>query len=1180
MTTALTIRGAGGGGKSGGGSTGHVPVEAPETLRSESYARVLDLLCEGEIEGLVDGMRSIFLDGTPLQDPTSGLFNFTGITYASLTGTQGQLPMAGFDGAESEHAVSTEVKFGVPIVRTITDVNVDAVRVRLSIPGLSLQDTTTGDLNGTSVQIAIDIQANGGGYVAQKIGFGWQNSATPATVTGIAIIVEINWTVAARLFASILVSVEYRVVGAGSWTVMAQAPLSSGQRFTGRTFQTIASVLNQPRTFSVYGLADALYEVRAVKLSGSGTVAIQSFKILTHIPSDTITGKTTTAYQRSYRLELTGSPPWDVRVRRITADSTSTALRNKTFFETYAEIIDTKFSYPNTAVVGINILATQFSSIPTRGYDVKLLRVKIPSNYDPLTRVYTGIWDGTFVVAWTDNPAWCFYDLLTNTRYGLGQYLTAAQVDKWALYTIGVYCDGLVPDGAGSTEPRLTCNLYLQTQQEAFQVLVTMASIFRGMAYWASGSITAVQDAPADPVFLFTEANVENGMFHYSGTAKNVRHTVALVSWNDPEDGYKLKPEYVEDVAGIARYGVVSTSVVAVGAISRSQAHRLGAWLLYSEQHETEVVTFRCGQEGIYARPGSIVAVQDQHRAGIRYGGRIVSATASSVTLDSSITIVGGQTYTLQVVLPDGTLDTKTVTNTAGAYTVLTLSTAYAMLPVTPAVWLLTSSALSPRLYRVLSITEVERQTYEITGLAHNPLKFDAVELGLQLTTPSYSTLTTVPAQPQNFVLEESLAIIQGIVKVVVTFRWDAVPTATRYVVQYRRDSGNYVTLPETSAHTVDLVDALPGFYEARVVAWNILSAVSPTATASRNVLGKTAPPANVTGFVVARTTSTLNFAWLDVADLDLSYYEIRRGATWEAGVLIGDAVTNRLSITTNLAGTYLIKAFDTTGNQSVTAAVLTVVGNSDINVVVVQDDATTWLGTKVQTASSPAGVTLTGSVTWSALTGTWDSYTSSWFITSILFTTGTYETLPVNLGVLMVSRVEIAPVVVQIASSGIWLDFTLPWLSYQTPWTGTPGIVGATYEMAISLDGVAYGPYQPFLTGHYSGWAFKFRITITTSDVAHFVPLLTSFPVTIDVPDRVIHFEDQATVSGGTTITFTPLFVNVQTVTGTIQSGVIGDTFRVTSKTNSSAVITVYDSAGVAKAGVVDLDVFGYGSI
>ena len=1178
------VIGSGGGGKDNPDNP-RVATEARDTLRSTSYARVLDLVCEGEIEGLANGLQSVYLDGTPVQN-ADGTANFTGVSVAIVTGTQAQAPLPGIPATEAPFTVGVAVVAATPVVRTISNPAVDAARITLSFPGLSEQDTTNGDINGSSVQIAIHVQSNGGGYVAQSLGRTWQGSPTPAVLSATGIAFDTAWTPTGAadidgnmLYAAIEFEVQYRVVGAGSWITYKNDAFTSGDfgyvdDGNGYTISTYPT-----RTYDILGLVDAIYEARLFKTSGDGALSLSTFRIYTSNPFDTITGKTTSTYQRSYRIPLTGSPPWDIRVSRITPDSASSALRNATVFSSYAEITDESFSYPNSAVVAISVDASQFQSIPSRGYDLKLLRVKIPSNYNPVTRVYTGVWDGTFTIAWTDNPAWCYYDFLTNPRYGLGSFLSSAQVDKWALYAIGVYCDGMVPNGTGGQEPRFTCNLYLQTQAEAFRAMAAMASIFRGMAYWDAGNVTAVQDGPSDPVFLFTEANVENGMFTYSGTAKQARHTVAIVTWNDPTDQYKAKPEYVEDLDGIARYGIVSTSVASVGCTSRGQANRLGRWILYSERLETEGVAFTCGTDATYLRPGSVFAVQDQHRSGIRHGGRVVSATASSVTIDSPITIVSGQTYTIQVVLPDGTLATKTLTNAPGSATVLTVSVDFTVVPTAPAVWIVTSSALSPRLYRALSITEVERHKYQVAGIEHNETKYDAVEQGLTLTTPRVSTLTAVPATPQNLTISESLVITQGIVKAVVTMEWEPVAQVTRYRVEYRRDSGNYQALTDVQQTSAEIMDAIPGFYDVRVVALNLASIASPPATASKQIDGKTARPTNVTGFVVARTDDKLNFSWIDVPDLDLDHYELRQGLTWEAGVPLGTTASTQYVATTNIGGTYLIKALDTSGNESLTASAIIIGGNTDINVVVTANDATGWAGTKVQTQADSTGVTIAGQTTWAGMTQPWTTYTPGWLKGGNPYATGTYETVPIDLAVVMTSRVEIAPVVVQMQISGKWTDLTMPWDAYVDAWTGIPGLVSATYEMALSQDGSTWAAWQTYQAGSYLARRFKFRVTLATSD-ANYLPKLTSLLVTIDVPDRVVSFPDQAIDIAGTTLVFSPAFVATPVSNVTIQAGTIGDTYRVTEKTSTQATITVYDSAGAAKAGNVDADFFGYGAI
>lgn len=738
MSTTTVIRGAGGG-KGGGGSTG--AVEAPNSLRSKQYARLLDLLGEGEIEGLVDGLKSIYLDGTPLQN-ADGSFNFQDVVVASRTGTQAQAYVPGFNAAESVVEVATEVLQTTPVTRSISDPNVNAVRVTITVPQMTSQDTTNGNLSGTSASIAIDVQSNGGGFV--------------------------------------------------------------------------------------------------------------------EVAADTITGKTTSPYQRNYRVDLPGTGPWDVRVRRITADSASSAIQNKTVWSDYTTLIDQKLRYPNSALVGISIDAAQFRGIPSRGYDVKLLKVLVPSNYFPLTRTYTrsattgldtGVpqtWDGSFYLAWSDNPAWCWYDIVTNERYGLGDFIDPALVDKWQMYTIGKYCDELVPDGFGGTEPRFTCNIYLQTREEAYKVVNSMASIFRGMAFWAGGGMTSTHDAPADPIAMFTSANVIDGIFNYSGSGLKARHTVALVTWNDPADGYRQKVEYVEDQIGIARYGVVQTEMVAVGCTSRGQAHRAGKWLLYTERMETEIVTFKAGLDRSHVYPGAVILTQDSSRAGKRLGGRILSATTGAVVVDAPITIEAGKTYTLSVVLPDGTVEERVLSNTAGDTSTLTPSTALTAAPQAFAIWVVSVNDLVPELWRVVALKETSKAQAEIVAIEHHPEKFGLVEYGIAFEPAQTTAIDTVSYPPTNLIANTYVSG-PGTLDVVVS--WDAAEGTKAATVLWRKDDDNFESAVVYS-NTFTIHGASIGTYTILVSTVSSLGAPSTKATLTYNVVSATLLP-DVTGLAL-----------------------------------------------------------------------------------------------------------------------------------------------------------------------------------------------------------------------------------------------------------------------------------------------------------------------------------------
>ncbi len=812
MKPGLTplIIGAGGGGKSGGGSA-RVAQEAADSLRSKAYARVVDLVCEGEIEGLVNGLQSVFLDDTPIQN-ADGSYNFSGVTLESRPGTQQQGYIPGFASVESEVSVGVECKFAQPVVRSITDPDVDAVRLKVSMPALTLQDTTNGDLNGTSVSYAIDLQSAGSGFV--------------------------------------------------------------------------------------------------------------------QVLADTVSGKTTSRYQRSYYVPLSGTGPWDVRLRRLTEDAGQSSLQNKTFLDSYTEVVESKLRYPNSALMALRVDASQFNAIPRRSYDLKLLRVRVPSNYVPETRSYTGIWDGTFKVAWTDNPAWCFYDLVTNTRYGLGNYIPESQVDKWALYRVARYCDELVPDGLGGYEPRFTCNLYLQTREQAYKVVQDMASVFRGMAYWSGGAITVTQDAPQDPVYQFTAANVIDGEFAYQGSSAKARHTVALVSWVDPDDFYRQKVEYVEDVAGIARYGVVQADVVAMGCTSRGQANRVGKWLLYSEQSESEIITFRTGLEGAVVRPGDVIQVADPTRGGMRLGGRIAAATTTTVTLDQDLP--ADLPWRLSVILPNGTVEERLVGAVVDAPRgrTLTVTIPFSIAPQTDAIWVLASSIIEPQLFRVVSVAETEPGMHEVTALAHNPGKYAAIEEGLALQPRAITVLSDTPALPTGLIMQERLYRVKDRAQVLVQLSWAEVPTAIAYRLSYRVAGGNFVSLPLTSANYIEIRDAQEGDYEFSLRAIGITRKESAPATLSATVLGKTLPPSDVTGFTVQRRMSDLLLCWDELPDADLAGYEVRVGSGWDDAQLVATTSGTQMVHDQDAAGQfpYHIRAYDTSGHYSanVTTFVLT----------------------------------------------------------------------------------------------------------------------------------------------------------------------------------------------------------------------------------------------------------------
>jgi predicted phage tail protein len=978
------ISGAKGGGKGGGGGAARVAVEAPDSLKSRQYAKILDLLGEGEIGGLISGLKSVLLNDTPIQN-ADGTTNFSGVTLEFRNGTQEQAPISGFKGTEVESSVGLEITKALPITKTVTDPDVDRLRLTLGVPRLTQQNTTNGDITGSSVTFNIAVQSNGGGFQDVPITLTSQASAVSVSgspistngtfitlntgssavgisgsivwsrpVTGSSLVRVINtetpaWNVwnpytyqTVNLYGGTppTITLEYNNNIGSGWVLL------STNTFTNPTSTTLGT---SEIAVDFSNLPAANYSFRVTKVSGSGSVSMTSPAKYLYVGSATISGKTNTKYQRNITIPLTGSAPWDIKITRITADSTSSALVNNLYWDSYTSIIDERLSYPNSAYAFISVDSEQFDRVPSRSYHVRLLKVKIPTNYDPNTKIYTGLWDGTFKVAWTNNPAWCFYDLVTNTRYGLGSYIQESQIDKWDLYNIGKYCDELVPDGFGGQESRFTLNIYMQTREDAIKVIQSLVSVFRGMTYWAAGSLSTIQDSPADPVAIFSKANVVGGQFTYSGTSIKARHSIALVTWNDPGNLYKPKVEYVEDKDSVLRYGIREAEVMAVGCTSRGQANRLGKWLLYSEKLETETVVFTAGLDGTVIRPGEIIQIADVSRAGIRYSGRLLKGSqANKLILDSPVTFSPDKNYTVSVVMPYnakkllpngeysesnlGAIETYDFIK-YGTSSEIILNTPLSMIPEANAMWMLSEQEVEAQQFRVLGISEESPNIYQITAIEHNPTKFDFIDKDEQLQTDSISIILDSPLAPTNLEASEILYISgSGTVLNRIDLSWDFISSSTSYYIEYKLDSGNWVPYGNnTTVANVTIYNTQVGVYSFQVYSIDSLGRRSSTPALLENfiALGKTAPPANVTGFTALSSSTGVKLSWNPVADLDLKGYTIKYGIAWESAIVLAELINSTtFEHTTAIEGEnfYLIRAEDTSGNLStlITSTALT----------------------------------------------------------------------------------------------------------------------------------------------------------------------------------------------------------------------------------------------------------------
>ena len=686
---------------SGGGGGGHTPYEAPETGRSKQAVKIVEIISEGEIKGLIHGVQSVFLDNTPIQNK-DGTWNFSNVEAEGRIGIQDQDILEGFNTSEKEVSVGTQVRKNTPLTRTVSDTKVSRLRLTLGVQSL-FQQNDQGDTHGASVTLNIFIGA--------------------------------------------------RVI-----------PM-------------------------------------------------------------TISGKYSSQYLRQIEVDNLPPAPFTVRVERVEADSISQRLQNNTIWASYTEIIETQLAYPNTALVGIKFDSDYFSAIPNRTYEVYGIIVQVPSNYDPQTRTYIGIWDGTFKAAWSDNPAWVLYDLLKNKRYGFGRRLGDFAVDKWALYNVAKYCDQLVDDGFGGKEPRFTCNAWITEQRQAYEVINDICSIFRAIPVWNGREFTIIQDRPSDPVWTYTNANVEKGEFTYSYSAMKARHNEIHVEYANAQNNYEKDVICVSDDDLIRRYGLNVKKVTAFGCTSRGQAYRTGRWILETEKLETRTVTFSVGAEGLMHVPGDIILVADNDYAGTQIGGRVISIDRNTVTIDREAQFKVGDKFMFY----------NRSAEVVSVEVAEVLEGNKLRLEVPPTglteygVWLRHGDKIQPQLYRALSIKEERNGKYTITAIQHEPQKEAIVDNGAHFEPVSFSET------PERYRIQNvDVAVTDGGIKL--TFDYFAKNESTvKYQVKlYRTFDGKtslYKVYDDLTTTSITFAGLPNGSYTAEIRAKNGVGQLSDPVT-------------------------------------------------------------------------------------------------------------------------------------------------------------------------------------------------------------------------------------------------------------------------------------------------------------------------------------------------------------
>ena len=849
--TDKIIRGAG-----GPPPTPPSPTRAPDTLNSRQFASIQDLISEGEIEGFATpskagltkgttaynnaALKDIFLNDTPIlnasasnTNPQTADFNFQNVGFTPRFGTSSQTHVPGIEGSQSTTAVGVTVTNSSPVTRQITNTAVDAAKVTITFPQLQ-KATDEGDLLGSSVNLKIQVQYNGGGF--------------------------------------------------------------------------------------------------------------------TDVINDTITGRTADAYQKEYRVSFTGSFPVDIRVVRVTADSTSSNLVDAFTWTSLGEIVDDKQRYLNSAYTNLRIDSEQFSSIPKRAFRIRGVKVRIPgagasNSGTPTVDLQTGrivypsgyIFNGTMGAAqWCSCPALILLDLLTTERYGFGTHITDSNLDLFSFISASKYANELVDDGFGGQEARFSCNVNIQGSTEAFTLINELAGVMRCFPIWSEGSVTISQDRPTDPSYLFSLANVGEGGFSYSGSSLKQRHTVINVSYFNM-DSREIDYEVVEDTTAQNKLGIIKKDVKAFACTSRGQAQRLGKAILFSEQQETEVVSFTTSIDaGAIVRPGSVISINDPVRGGERRSGRIKSATTTAITVDNvkDLDTFTGTNKKCSVILPDGSVETKNVISLLSG--VISLDSALSATPNVNSIWLIQSSTLEAQTFRVITVEEQDGINFAITALTYIDGKYNNIEQGISLPARSVSLLNEPKDPPGNLKIsdqngepKEMIVTINGLAVSKLLLTWVPVTGVSQYLVQFRFNNSNW-TSEIVFRPDFEIINTEAGTYEFKVFSFNAALKLSTTSSdLTFNAVGKTEPPANVQNLTMEPITNKLvRLRWTKAVDPDVLHggrvYVRHSNLTDGSGTFQNsvDLVTALAGNTTDvvvpsLDGEYILKFQDDQGNFS-----------------------------------------------------------------------------------------------------------------------------------------------------------------------------------------------------------------------------------------------------------------------
>jgi predicted phage tail protein len=1265
VTKPFVLAGAGGGGKGGGG--GYVAREDPNTLRSKSTAKIIDVISEGPIRGFVNAEQSIYFNGAQLKDSTAH-YNFRGVSLALMQGLPDQDPCPGFEAVESEVSVGQKVVVATPVIRSFTKPEATAVRVTVRIPSL-YYSTDKGDLIGNAVKFAIEVRRTGSGTWLRPVeetisgkctsaydrnyrielpmpGPNWDlrvvrisadsdttRSQTDLVFASYTLIVDqlvayadtayVALAADAEIFGNQIPSRWYEIYGriiqvpnnyypenydltcpllgtadlspmatsggAGVWVRSTETrfigavtdanapwglalgigaqPAAVGTAWTieQKTGAAPAAGESWTATMWVKRQADCGFYAYLWLAAGIGNCVVAKFNLNTGVVDTPVTNGTPNQTLVASQVTALGNGWYRCSARwQFSATHTDVKLGIYGSFGTAGSVTG-EFRYGGVVFGKTSLPVHNFFSSPAANTVGKGL---------PSARYYDGVWDGGFKSEWTDNPAWVLHDILTNTRFGLGDRIVPSQVDKWVLYEAAKRNDQLVPDGFGGWEPRYTFNGWITDDDDAYRVVVAIAAAMHAMVFWTRGTISLSQDAPRDPVMLVTNANVVEGDFQYESSALKARHSAIYTQWNDPTLNYRVGTDVYEEDGLIQKFGLRKADIRPLGVTQRGLARRHGRYIAFTEANESKVIAYRAGLDHIAIMPGDVVSVLDRDLVGVRNGGRLVAATTGSVTLDAPTELEVGRNYTIRVVMPDGTLQERPVVNPPNIYTVLSVSPTFSVAPAPNAIWQLVGTDLKPKSFRVISKVQVEPHLFEISAINYVPEKWDTIENDVAFAPDSWTGLPTGSLKPPtnvsylDYIGSRGLAPLAG-----VAISWSPSPdprTALYEVEISRPENGDiYETLEKTAGVTsvVENITDVIGPWRARVRASDVLGRKSSWAELVFVPAGFNFLPDDVLNFRAALNRGRIDLSWDPIAQhaavrYDIRYSPVFIGATWTGSAVLAEQIDGTFLNVPAVAGTFLIKAISSVGRASAVAG--TAVFSGDINVlntVQVFTEEPAFAGTKTGLTVSASQLRRTSLATGVSSSGTYDFGLldlGAKFRSRITYKTQTSGTLP---GSVMANWQPLAvaePLAGNVSDQ--WDGVLLVRTTDDNP-SGSP----------------TWSAYRPVGIEEIECRAMSFRWVLT--DLDGYTNVATSnLEVTVDMDDRVIGARNVSIGVSGETLVFDPAFKAVPAIVVTPYGLGSTDRYVVDNQTASSFRVRLFDNGGTGIAGTIDWVAKGYG--